>query len=686
MSTNIPRWPATIAVTALLVVAPPLFATDKPDFLTANIDTSVQPGDDFFQYGNGTWLKRNPIPPTESTWGVGAVVREQLYTTLRAIHERSAEEQVPVGNDAQKIGDFWHTAMDVEKARELGITPLGRELAQIDAANNLAQTLDAAFMMQTLGADPFFSLSIEQDLKQSDVISVYASQGGLGLPDRDFYFSNDKNIRQIRTAYVRHIARMLRLLGRKEADASAAAAGVMRFETALAKASRRLEDVRDPLRNYQRIAPTDFTRKHMPSVNWAERLAAWNLRPEYVVVRQPEFFSALERLLRQTPIPVLKDYLRLRLVSAYAEFLSPAVDDAQFDFYKRVLSGQKEQRPRWKRVIDTEAGFGAVPESVGMIVARRFVAENFPERSKRRYSDMTRALMEAYRERIEKLSWMTDTTKAKALAKLAGVTAKIGYPDRWRDHSALVIGRVSYCENMMNISRWYFQVSVERFGKPVDRTEWLITPQTYNAYYNESNNEIVLPAANFAVPGVADEDIDDAVAYAYGGASTIGHEITHGFDDQGRKFDADGNLADWWTPEDAAAFERKAGVVIKQFDAYEPLAGLHINGKASLGENIADLGGLAIALDAFKKTEQYKSNVKIAGQTPLQRFFLGYSLAWMYQMRDEQTRRLLLSDFHAPPKYRVLGPVSNFAEFYEAFGVTSKHKMWRDVGDRAAVW
>ena len=432
MPTNIPRWPATIAVAALLVVAQPLFASDKPDFLTAHIDTSVHPGDDFFQYGNGAWFKRNPIPPTESTWGVGAVVREQLYATLRAIHERSAEEQVPAGNDAQKIGDFWHTAMDVEKARELGITPLRRELAQIDAAKNLAQALDTAFMMQTLGADPFFSLSIEQDLKQSDVISVYASQGGLGLPDRDFYFSNDKNIRQIRTAYVRHIARMLRLLGRKEADASAAAAGVMRFETALAKASRRLEDVRDPLRNYQRIAPTDFTRKHMPSVNWTERLAAWNLRPEYVVVGQPEFFSALERLLRQTPIPVLKDYLRLRLVSAYAEFLSPAVDDAHFDFYKRVLSGQREQRPRWKRVIDTEAGFGAVPESIGMIVARRFVAENFPERTKQRYADMTRALMDAYRERIEKLSWMTDTTKAKALAKLSGVTAKIGYPDRWQ--------------------------------------------------------------------------------------------------------------------------------------------------------------------------------------------------------------------------------------------------------------
>ena len=340
MLTNIPRWPAaTVAVAALLFVAQPLFASDKSDFLTANIDTSVHPGDDFFQYGNGAWFKRNPIPPTESTWGVGAVVREQLYTTLRAIHERSAAAQSPAGSDAQKIGDFWHTAMDVEKARELGITPLRRELAQIDAAKNLAQALDVGFMMQTLGADAFFSLSIEQDLKQSDVFSVYASQGGLGLPDRDFYFSNDKNIRQIRNAYVRHLARMLRLLGRKEADANAAAAGVMRFETALAKTSRKLEDLRDPLRNYQRIAPTDFTREHTPSVNWTERLAAWNLRPEYVVVGQPEFFSALDRLLRQTPIPVLKDYLRLRLVSRVCGVPEPGLRRRSLRFLQAGVVG-----------------------------------------------------------------------------------------------------------------------------------------------------------------------------------------------------------------------------------------------------------------------------------------------------------------------------------------------------------
>jgi putative endopeptidase len=676
---------AAILVVLLLTSQLPL-ASEKPDFLTVNIDPSVHPGDDFYQYSVGAWLKRNPIPPTEANWGVGDVVREQLYATLRAIHERAAEAQAPAGSDEQKIGDFWRTATDVEKASKLGVAPLWRELAQINAAKNLKQAIDVAFFMQTLGIDPFFSLFLDQDRKESDVFSVYVWQGGLGLPDRDFYIKDEKSIRQTRAEYGKYLARLLRLLGRSEVDAGTAAGAVLRFETALAKVSRKLEDLRDPLKNYHRLAPAEFTRLHTPSVNWSAQLGAWNFRPEYVVVGQPEYFSALDRLLRQTPLAVLKDYLRIRLISAAAPYLSPAFDDANFDFYGRVLSGQKEQRPRWKRVLDTEFGFGAVPEGIGMMVARRYVTENFPERAKKRYADMTRAFIDAYGERIKKLSWMSETTKARALEKLAAINAKVGYPDRWQDHAALVIGGASYCENMMAIEQWRFKTQLERFGKPVDRTEWRMTPQTYNAYHNWSNNEIVLPAAVFAIPGVADEEVDDAVAYAYAGAATIGHEITHGFDDQGRKFDAKGNLADWWTAADAAAFEKRAAVVVKQFDAYEPLPGFRINGKASLGENLADLGGLAIALDAFKKTEQYRNNVIIGGQTPLQRFFLGFGLGWLDQMREETLRRRLLSNFHAPPKWRVLGPVSNVPEFYEAFEVTAGRKMWRDVSERASVW
>lgn len=669
---------------AFLLAVAPLAAAEKSDFLTSNIDASVKPGDNFFQYSNGAWLKRNPIPPTESAWGVGSVVREQLYAELRAIHERSAAASGPPGSDEQKIGDFWRAALDVDKARALGIQPLQRELQKIEAAGNLDQVLGVAFEMQALGAQPFFAFFIGQDLRQSDVYAAFVWQGGLGLPDREFYLKDDKEFRVIRAAYVRYLAGMLTLLGRK--DANSAAVAVMRFEAKLAEASRKTEDLRDPLQNYTRIGPSELTERQTPSIKWAAQFEAWSLRPSFVAVGQPEYLAAMDRILQQTPIPVLKDYLRLTLVTAYAPYLSPAFEDAHFAFYKGVLSGQKAQKPRWKRVIDTELGFGPVPESLGMIVGRRWAEVDFPGRTKQRYVDMTRAILGAYRERIQRLDWMSSATKERALAKLDKVTAKVGYPDRWSDTSALAISRSSYCENMLSISRWYFERSVERFSKPVDRGEWRMSPQTWNAYYSASDNQIVLPAAVFLIPGVADDQVDDAVAFGYGGASTIGHEITHGFDDQGRKFDATGNLTDWWTAEDAAAFERKAAVIVSQFNAFEPLPGMRVNGKLTLGENIADLGGLAIALDAFKKTEQYKGNVKINGYTPLQRFFLGYSMGWMFQVRDAEARKRLLSDEHAPSRYRVLGPVSNVAEFYEAFDVTPKNKMWRPPEERARVW
>jgi len=669
-----------------LAAACALHAADQPDFLSANVDASTHPGDDLYQHGNGHWIQRNPIPPSEANWGVSQLVREQLYRTLRTIHEKAAATAAPAGSDDQKIGDFWRTAIDVDKARKVGLEPLRAQLAQIDAVQDLARVLDVAFAMHGLGVNPFFILFVRQDSQDSDSYSLYAWQGGLGLPERDFYVNDDPSIRGIRAAYGKYLARMLRLAGRPHGDVEASAAAVMRLETALAQASRRLEETRDPLKNYHRLTPQELTSAYTPSVDWRARLAAWQVQPPFIAVGQPEYFGALDTVLRQTPVGVLKDYLRLQLLTAYAEALSPAIERAHFDFYKGVLTGQKVQRPRWKRIIDTESGFGSVPDGIGMIVGRRYVAAHFPERAKQRYADMTRALVAAYGERIRQLPWMSEATKSKALEKLAAVRPKVGYPDRWNDHSALAIGRASHAENTMAIERWSFQRALARIGAPVDRTEWVMTPQTYNAYYSESNNEIVLAAAVFAIPGVADDDVDDAVAYAYVGAATIGHEITHGFDDDGRHFDAKGNLSDWWTVEDATAFEQRAALLVKQFDAYEPLPGFRVNGKASLGENIADLGGLAIALDAFKQTDQYKNHVVVAGQTPLQRFFVAYALAWLEQTRDEQLRRRLLSDVHAPAKYRVLGPASNVQEFYDAFGVTAQRRMWREPAERASIW
>ena len=655
-------------------------APAKTDFLRANIDTAVDPGQDFFQYANGGWLKRNPIPNSESAWGIGNIVREQLYLNLRHINEQASAAANAAGTDQQKIGDFWATAMDTAKAEQLGIHPLDAELARIDAIKTANDALDVAFALNPLQVGPFFSFYVYQDEKKSDMMSVHLSQGGLGLPDRDFYVNPDSGVARIRTEYVAHLGRTLKMLGRGDAEATTAAANVMAFETALAKASRKLEDLRDPVANYNKMTPAELTSKYTPAINWAERLAVWNLRPDSVVVGQPEFFTALQGLIQSTPVPVLKDYLRFQLVSAYSPYLSNALYAERFSFYNRVLNGQKEPRLRWKRVLDAEG------DAMGMVLGRIFVKEYFGPVAKKRYADMVEAIRTAYRERINRLDWMSDSTKARALQKLGSVYPKVGYPDKWKDYSALVVSRNSYAENMMNAARWGFNDMISKFGKPVDRTEWGMTPQTYNAYYNPSNNEIVLPAAIFTVPGVSDAGVDDAVAYGYAAAGTIGHEITHGFDDEGRQFDAAGNLTDWWTSADATKFQQRAVVMQQQFDAYEPIPGMHINGKASLGENIADYGGVLLGLDAFKKTAQYKEGKEIGGLTPLQRYFLGYALGWMTQQREESLRARLLSDVHAPAKWRVLGPLANIPEFYEAFGVKAGEPMYRPDSLRVRIW
>ncbi len=650
------------------------------DLLRRNMDPSVHPGDDFFAYANAGWLRRNPIPASESRWGIGEVVREELYSRLRQINERAAGGTSAPGSEQQKIGDFWTTAMDAAKAGRLGLSPLRAELQRIEAIQNAAGVLDTCFAWQPLGVTTLFGLSVGQDEKQSDVMAVHLSQDGLGLPERDFYFNEEKGVATIRLEYAAHIKRTLKLLGRTDAEAKAAAARVMEFETALAKASRKLEDLRDPERNYNKLPPAELTHKHTPSIAWNDRLRRLGLPADTVIVGQPEFFTALEGLLKATPVPVLQDYLRFHLVSEFAPFLSKTFDDEHFAFYGKVLNGQKEPRPRWKRVLDAQEG------AMGMVLGRIFVQEYFPAATKQRYVKLVEAIRAAYRARIDRLDWMSAETKAKAQTKLAAMTAKVGYPEKWKDYSTLVVGTNSYAENMMHAARWHFQDMVAKYGKPVDRTEWGMTPQTYNAYYKSENNEIVLPAAQFTIPGIADADVDDAVAYGYTGASTIGHEITHGFDDEGRQFDAKGNLADWWSAADDANFKQRAEVMAKQFDAYSPLAGLHINGKASLGENLADYGGILLGLDAFKQTEQSRKGERIAGLTPIQRFFLGYALGWLSQEREASLRRNLLSDVHAPAKWRVLGPLSNLPDFYEAFGVKPNQPLWRPADARVKIW
>jgi putative endopeptidase len=651
-----------------------------PDPLTADMDTAVKPGVNFFLYANEGWIDKNPIPATDSSWGIGNLVENEINARLRAISQQAAASHAAAGSDEQKIGDFWAVGMDAGHADAAGLTPLEPYLKQIAAVTTPAQALAVAHALAPLGVNVFYRMGVEQDEKDSARMTVHLSQGGLGLPNRDFYFNPEPGVAKLRGEYVAHLQAMLQLLGQPPARAAAGAAAVMKFETALAKASRPLAALRDPNKNYNPMTPEALTARYSPRIAWRQALDGWNLATKTVVVGQPEFFAGLNAALGATPARALRDYLRLHLVTAYAPYLSTAIRDENFRFYSTEMSGQKEQQPRWKQVLRAEN------RALGMELGRKFVAAYFPPAEKARYTALVQAIRTSFRHRIERLTWMSPATKAQALVKLNAVVAKVGYPDQWPDDSGLTIQRDSFAGNMMRANEWRFHKMVARFGKPVNRNRWDMTPQTYNAYYNPSNNEIVLPAAQFAVPGVPDQDLDDAIVYGYSGASTIGHEITHGFDDEGRHFDAQGNLKDWWTKQDSERFDQRAALMVKEFDAYQPIAGLHIRGAACLGENIADYGGILIGLDAFEQTAEYKSGKKIDGLTPLQRFFLGYALGWLSHQTEASLRRQLLSDVHAPAEYRVIGPLSNIPAFYQAFGVKPGQPMWRPAKDRVHIW
>jgi len=656
-------------------------AAPPADLIASHLDPATDPAHDFFQYANGGWIARSPIPASESSWTIGHLVNEELYRIKRELAEQSAADAAaPAGSDTRRIGDFWAAAIDPVQAEAVGLAPLEPWLAHIGAIDGPAAALAVATELHEIGVAAFWSFHVGQDPKQSDVIAVQLYQGGLGLPERDYYFNAEAGVAKARTEYPRHVGRMLALAGRDAAAAAAAGDAVLAFELELARASKPLEALRDPHANYHKMR-LEVLREHTPRIDWRAILDHHGLAAaDSVIAGQPEFLQALDTLLAKTDAATLRDYLTYHLLRTYAPFLAAPFDDERFAFFGKELQGATEQRPRWKRVLDAQE------RAMGMVVGKRFVAACFPERTKQRYVDMVEAVRAAYRERIERLDWMSAATKEKALHKLATMKKKVGYPDRWKDMSSLEVARDSFCANMIRAARFDFADDVADFGKPVDRDEWEMTPQTYNAYYNPSNNEIVLPAGIFLIPGLADDAADDAVVYGYAGASTIGHEITHGFDDHGRQFDAAGNLADWWTPADAAQFEQRAKLMIEQFAAYEPLPGLRINGEATLGENLADLGGVLLGLDAFKKTAQYREGKSIGGLTPLQRYFLGYALGWLGHPREARLRQQLLSDVHSPFKWRVIGPMASVPEFYAAFGVEPGEGMWLAEEKRVRIW
>jgi putative endopeptidase len=651
----------------------------KKDILRGDLDTTVRPNDDFFAYANGGWMKANQIPADETAWGIGELVQRELYDKLRKINEDAQQKNEKTGS-AQQIGDFWFSAMDTVNIEKNGISPLKAELDKIAAMKTKEDVMEQAAHMHTYGAGVFFGEGVDQDPKHSDVEAYTMTQGGLGLPNRDYYFNTDERTTKIRAQYPGFIASLFRLMGTDSTEAAKKASNIVAFETTLAKASRKLQDLRDPYLNYNKYAIVQL-RTLSPGIDWPRYLTEMGVQHiDSVIVGQPEFYKALNSALTSTDMQTLKDYMTFHLVSTFAGFLSKPYSDANFNFYAKAIRGAQEQHPRWRRALDAEEG--AIGEELGQL----FVKEYFDATAKARYEQIVENVRNAYKARIEKLDWMTDSTKQKAIHKLMAIHKKVGYPDKWKDFSALKIDRGPYVLNMMRADQWWNQYEMNKLGKPVDREEWSMTPQTYNAYYNESNNEIVLPAAMMTVPGFKDAELDDALVYGYTAASTVGHEITHGFDDEGRKFDEHGNLCSWWSATDTSQFMKRADVLVKQFNGMIPIDTLHINGAATLGENLADLGGILIGLDAFKQTDAFKKGEKIAGMTPLQRFFLGYSLGWLLEERPERVATQLLTDVHSPAKFRVNGPFPNVPDFYTAFDIKPGDKMYLPDSMRVHLW
>ena len=668
------------SVFILLASCKPQPTRQNSDFLAENLDTSVSPRTDFFAYANGGWIKKNPIPSDQNAWGIGYLVQLDIYNRLYAINQKAMQTPAAKGTITQQIGDYWFSGMDSAAIEKAALQPVSGDLLQIDRIETIPEFLKLTAAFGSKGVDALFSPGVYQDEKNSEQMALHVWQGGLGMPDRDYYFNTDEKTNRVREAYRNYVYRSFRLLGQDSIVARKNARDVYDLEARLAKNSRKIEQLRDPGSNYHKMALPDMQQR-FKIISWDSFLtqADFQRLPDSIIIGQPEFLAAVCTELTKTPVAIWKQYLSLHYLQSVARYLNDDVFMNWFN-YRRQLSGAEKPKARWKRVLDAESI--AMGEALGHL----FVEEYFPEHSKQRYITMVESMRTAYAERIRKLTWMSDSTKQKALLKLAKISKKIGYPDKWKDYHSLIIDRGPWVLNVQRSNAWSNHQQIDKLFKPVDRTEWDMPPQEYNAYYNSSNNEIVFPAASFMVPGKKDEDLDDAFVYGYVAASTIGHEMTHGFDDEGRKFDENGNLHDWWLPADAKKYQETAQKIVRQFNAFVPVDSLHVNGLLTAGENIADLGGLEIGWDAFSKTEAFHRNEKIGGLTAAQRFFLGYAHSWLYSERKERIASQLMTDEHAPSRERVNGPMSNLDAFYAAFGVKPGDKMYVPDSLKVRIW
>jgi putative endopeptidase len=643
---------------------------------TTGFDRSVRPQDDFFAFVNGGWLKRTQIPADRTSTGTFLALRDESQAALRAIIDSVSAAQNAPGTTGQKVGDLYRSYMDTARIEQLGVTPIRGDLDRIAAVTSREQYPQLFAALRRIGVASPFAFGVGQDQGNSSRYAVSISQAGLGLPDRDYYLVDNERNTAIRNAYVQYLETLLRLSG--TADAAGAARRVLAFETSLARIQWDRTRNRDRNATYNPTSVADLQAR-TPGFRWSTYLTTAGLPSiDSVIVRQPDYLNAVDALLASTPVEDVKTYLTARVLDPAAAYLSRDFREARFAFRGRVLSGQEQERPRWQ--LGVNAVEGVLGEAVGSI----YVERHFSPESKARMEELVANLMAAYREAIDELEWMSPATKAEAQAKLANFTVKIAYPDKWRDYSALEMRPDDLLGNVRRATAFEYADMIGRLGKPVDRTEWGMTPQTVNAYYNPVNNEIVFPAA-ILQPPFFNLSADDAVNYGAIGA-VIGHEISHGFDDQGRKSDGQGNLRDWWTAQDAAAFEQRANMLVEQYSAFEPIPGARVNGRLTLGENIGDVSGVAIAYRAYKKSLEGRQAPVIEGFTGDQRFFLGFAQVWRSMAREEALRQQLLTDPHSPGMYRTNGVLANVPAFYEAFNVRPGDRMYLPPERRVKIW
>jgi len=640
----------------------------------ADMDLAARPQDDLFEYANGTWLRDTPIPPDRSAYGVDSMMAERSLLEQRELIEGTANSTDP---EARKVHDLYESFMDEARIERDGFKPLAAELERIASARNVHAIGPLLAHLDRIGVSTPIGTYVSPDSKKSTEYAFWLTQGGLGLPDRDYYLSDDAKLVEFRRQYRGHVERMLRLLGEKQPAKEAQ--DIVALETAMAKIQWTRVANRDPQKTYNPETPAQLAAL-APRIDWTAYLreAGVSAAPPLLVVRQPDYLHELSALIEDTPLEDWKHYLRFRLLSSSAPFLPKAFAEEHFDFNEHILRGTPQIRERWKR------GCELVDRLIGEASGKLYVAKYFPPQSKARIDDLVGNLLKAYAQSIDQLEWMSAATKVEARAKLRKIDVKIGYPNQWRDYSKLTIRSADLLGNVIRGREFESNRNLAHLGGPIDRNEWRMTAPTVNAYYNPAMNEIVFPAGILQPPAF-NPAADAAFNYGSTGA-TIGHEISHGFDDQGSQFDSDGNLRDWWTAEDHAKFKAKTDMLIKEYDAFEPVAGFHINGSLTLGENIADIAGIEIAYKAYIHSLEGRAPPVIDGMTADQRFYIGYAQSWLGKIREARLIELLKSNPHSPQKYRVNGVVVHMPSFYSAFSVLPTDKMYLAPEGRVSLW